>query len=152
MLWSDSSFSSNGVYLCDLLRSCDWLGELFQLINDCFYGHHDSASDLHGVGAFADGVETLFGNGTGQHCGGGGAVAGFLVGVISHILHQLGADVLIFVLQVDALGYRHTILGDLRAAPALLDDDSATLEQRQSEMKKVTERSVKSKLQYMYAG
>lgn len=120
---------SNDIHLCNLLRSCDWLGKIFQFVDDSFYGHHHSAPDLHRVGAFADGVKTLFSNGTSQHCGSGGAIAGLLVSVVSHILHQLGTNVLVFVLQVDALGHRHTVLGDLRAAPALLDDDSATLKE-----------------------
>lgn len=119
---------TNYVHLCDLLRGCDWFGELFQLVNDGFYGHHDSTADLNRVSAFADGVEALLGNGTSQHCGSGGAITSLLIGVVGHVLHQLGTDVLVLVLQVDALGHRHTVLGDLRAAPALLNDDSATLE------------------------
>lgn len=114
-------------YLSDLLGGRDGLGEFFQLCDDGFHGHHDAAADLHGVGAFADGFEALLGDGAGQHRGGGGAVAGLLVGVVGHVLHQLGADVLVLVLQVDALGHRHAVLGDLGAAPALLDDDVATL-------------------------
>lgn len=120
------------VNLCDLLRGCDWFGQVLQLVNDVLHSHHDSAADLHGVSSLADGVETLLGDGTSQHCGGSGAVAGLLIGVVGHVLHQLGANVLVLVLQVDALGHRHTVLGDLRAAPCLLDDDSATLEQRES--------------------
>ena len=116
-------------HLCDLLWGGDGFGQVFQLINDGLYSQHDSAADLHGVSAFADGVKALLGDGTSQHCGGGGAVTGLLVGVVGHILHQLGTDVLVLVLQVDALSHRHAVLGDLRAAPRLLNDDGATLEQ-----------------------
>lgn len=114
-------------YLSNFLRCSDRLGQLLELVDDRFHGEHDSSADLYGVGAFADGVEALLGDGPCQHSGGGGAVTCLFVCVISHILHQLGPDVLVLVFKVDAFGNRDSVFGDLRAAPALLDDDRASL-------------------------
>lgn len=119
---------SNYAYLCNLLRCCDWFGLFSQLLDDYINSHHDSTADLHRIGAFADGVKAFLGDGTSQYSGSSGTVTGLLVCVVGHVLHQLGTDVLVLVLQVDALGHSNTILGNFRAAPALLNDDSATLE------------------------
>lgn len=114
-------------YLCDLLWGGDGLGEVLQLVDDRLHGHHDSAADLHRVRPFADVVEALLGDGPRQHRGCGRTIAGLLVGVVGHVLHQLGADVLVPVLQVDAFSHGHAVLGDLWTSPALLDDDGSTL-------------------------
>ena len=45
----------------------------------------------------------------------------------SDYLNQLGADVLELVLKLDGLGDGDSVLRDLGAAPALLDDHVATL-------------------------
>ena len=45
-------------------------------------------------------------------------------------LNQFGSDVLELVLEVNRFGNCHTVLGDLGAAPALLDDDVTTLRQK----------------------
>ena len=42
-------------------------------------------------------------------------------------LNKFGSDVLELVLKVNRFGDCHTVLGDLGAAPALLDDDVTTL-------------------------
>lgn len=115
------------MYLGNFLRCGDWLRQLLQLLDDRFYSEHDSTADLHRVGAFAYCVKALFGNGACQHSGSGGAISGLLVGVVGHVLHQLGSDVLVLVLQVNAFGHCDSIFGDLGAAPALLNDDCATL-------------------------
>lgn len=114
-------------YLSDFLRCSDWFGQLLELVDDRFHSEHDSSADLYGVGTFADGIEALLGNGPCQYSGGGGAVTRFLVCVISHILHQPRPDVLVLVFKVNAFGNCDAIFGDLWAAPALLDDNCATL-------------------------
>ena len=53
-------------------------------------------------------------HGTSQHGGAGGTVTRDVVGLVGHLLHQLGAHVVEAVLQVDALGNGDTIL--LRAS------------------------------------
>ena len=54
-----------------------------------------------------------------QHGRGGGAVAGDVVGLGGHRLHQLGAQVLERVFQVDLAGDGDAVVGDRRAAERL---------------------------------
>ena len=86
-----------------------------------------TSPDLNGVSALADLFEALPGEGAGEDGGRGGSVSGLLVGVVSNILHQLGPDVLKLVLELHSLGHGDAVLGDLRTAPALLDDDVTAL-------------------------
>lgn len=99
---------------------------------DSLHSCHETPPDLNGVGAMGDPVESGLGDGPGQNGGSGGAVTGLLVGVVGHILHQLGADVLELVLELDGLGHRHAVLGDLGAAPGRLDDHIAALQNSDS--------------------
>ena len=50
-----------------------------------------------------------------------------LVCVVGYVLDEFGSDVLELVLQLDGLGNRDTVLGDLGAAPGALDDDVSAL-------------------------
>ena len=63
----------------------------------------------------------------GEDGGCGGAVSCLVVGVACHILHQTCPYVVKSVFQLYRLGNCHTILGDLRAPPRLLDDNITTL-------------------------
>lgn len=119
--------SHHPLYLSDFLWGGHWFGQILQLADNGLHGLHDAAPDLYRVGPFADGVKAFLGDGAGQNGGRGGAVSGLLVGVVGHVLNQLGADVLVFALEVDALGHGDAIFGDLGASPALLDDDCAAL-------------------------
>ena len=56
----------------------------------------------------------------GQHGGGGGAVAGHLVGLRGRLLDELGAEVLVGVVQGDFFGHGDAVFGDFRGAPALV--------------------------------
>jgi hypothetical protein len=62
-----------------------------------------------------------------QHGGGGGAVTGDVVGLLGDLLDQLGADVLVGVLELDLLGDGHAVVGDRGGAPLLLEHDVAAL-------------------------
>ena len=57
-----------------------------------------------GFCTFLNAVHALGDNGPGEDCGAGGAVAGPVVGVVSHVLDELGANVLELVGQLDRLG------------------------------------------------
>jgi hypothetical protein len=59
----------------------------------------------------------------GEHRGRRRAVAGDVVGLAGDLAHELGAHVLERVLELDLLRDRDAVLGDLRAAEGLLDDD-----------------------------
>ena len=56
-----------------------------------------------------------------------GAVAGDVVRLLGDLLHQLGADLLVRLLELDLLGDGDTIVGDRGGAPLLLEDDVAAL-------------------------
>ena len=58
-------------------------------------------------------------NRLGQNRRGGGAVAGDIAGLAGGFLHQLGADVFVFVLQFDFLRDGDAVLGDGWMPPAL---------------------------------
>ena len=87
----------------------------------------DAALESQRVGAGRDVAQTFANQGLGQHGGGGGAVAGDVVGLLGDFLDQLGADLLVRVLELDLLGDGHTVVGDRGSAPLLLQDDVATL-------------------------
>src|SRR5690606_6668111 len=62
-----------------------------------------------------------------QHGGRGGAVTGDVVGLGRHFLGQLGAEILVGVLELDVPGDGHAVVGDRRRAPLLVQDDVAPL-------------------------
>lgn len=128
-------FNLHKPYLCNLFWGCDWFGKLFQLVDDSFYSHHNPTTDFNRVSTFAYGVKSLLGNSSGQYCGSGGAITGLLVRIIGNILNKLGTDVLVLVLKIDGFGYSYAILCDLRAAPGLLNNDGATLKQKDLNIK-----------------
>ena len=63
----------------------------------------------------------------GEHGRGGGAVTGYVVGLGGHLLGELGAHVLVGVVQLDLAGDGHAIVRDGRCAELLVEDDVATL-------------------------
>src|SRR3954466_9047037 len=109
----------------DLLLGLDVLGGREQVLGDRLDGLLDALLQGHRVGAGGDVAQTLADESLGQHGGGGGAVTGDVVGLLGDLLDQLGADLLPGVLELDLLGDAHTIVGDGRRAPLLLEDDVA---------------------------
>src|SRR5699024_5292571 len=81
----------------------------------------------HGVGAGGDVLHALPDQGLGQQGGGGGAVAGHVVGLGGHFLYQLGAHVLKGVLQLHFLGDGHAVVGDEGGAELLIQHHVAAL-------------------------
>ena len=63
----------------------------------------------------------------GEHGGGGGAVTGDVVGLLGDFLDQLGADLLVRVLELDLLGDGDAVVRDRGGAPLLLEHDVAAL-------------------------
>jgi hypothetical protein len=66
-------------------------------------------------------------DGLGQNGGGGGAVAGFVIGAAGDFFHHLRAHVLELVLKLDFLGDGHTVLGDARGAEGFVEHHVAAL-------------------------
>ena len=74
-----------------------------------------------GIVAGGDVFEPFAIDGLGQNGGGGGAVAGDVAGLAGGFLDELGAHVLVRVFQLDLFGDGDAVLGDIRAAPALVE-------------------------------
>ncbi len=87
----------------------------------------DALLQRHRVGAGGHVAQALVDHRPGQHGGGGGAVTGDVVGLLGDFLDQLGADLLVRVLELDLLGDRHAVVGDRGGAPLLLEHDVAAL-------------------------
>ena len=85
----------------------------------------DAAGEGHRVGAGGDRLEAFAEDGLGEDGGGGGAVAGDVAGLAGGFLDELGAHVLVRVVELDVLGDGDAVLGDGRAAPALVEDGVA---------------------------
>ncbi|KWX82520.1 hypothetical protein AXF24_12280 [Streptococcus pneumoniae] len=112
----------DGTYLSDSLGVSAWLGQFFQLSNDGDGRLVDAALEVHRVHAGSDGFVAFVDDGLSQNGGGGGAVAGVIVGTGCNVFDQLRAHVFETVFQFDFFGDRNAVLGDGRSAEALLDD------------------------------
>ncbi|EME62236.1 DNA polymerase II large subunit [Rhodococcus ruber BKS 20-38] len=111
----------------DLLLGLDLLGGVEQLGGDGLDGLLDAALEAERVRTGSDVAQTLAHQRLGEHGGGGGAVTRDVVRLLGNFLDQLGADLLVRVLELDLLGDGHTIVGDRGGAPLLLEHDVATL-------------------------
>jgi hypothetical protein len=87
----------------------------------------DAALERHRVGAGGDVAQALADDRLGEHGGGGGAVAGDVVGLGGDLAHELGALVLEDVLELDLTGDGHAVVGDRRRAELLVEHDVAAL-------------------------
>ena len=111
----------------DVLLGLDVDGHLGESGADGLDGGLDALLETHRVGAGGNVAQPLAHHGLGQDGGSGGAVASDVVGLLGNFLDELGADLLVGVLELDFLGDRHAVVGDRRCAPGLLQDDVATL-------------------------
>ena len=102
-------------------------GDLFDLLADGVDGDLDAALHGHGVGAGGHVLEALVDDGLGKDGGGGGAVAGDVVGLRRGLLQELGAHVLHGVFEVDFLGDGDAVAADGGGAEFLIEDDVAAL-------------------------
>ena len=100
---------------------------LAKVLDDFGDGEIDAALQIHRVHAGGNQPGALAQDGRGQHGGGGGAVAGEVIGLRGHLAHHLRAHVLELILQFDFPGDGDAILGDARRAIRLVDDDVAAL-------------------------
>ena len=106
------------------------LGPLAVLVagaDDDGHGLLDAALQSGRVGAGGHGLHAFAEDGLGQNRRRRGAVAGHVAGLGSDFTHQLRADVLHRILQVDLFGHRHAVLGDGGRTELLLDYNVAAL-------------------------
>ncbi len=113
--------------LGDLLLRVDLDGEVLDARDGGLDGSLDALLQGHRVGAGGDVAQALTNHRPREHGGGGGAVAGDVVGLLRDFLDQLGADLLVRILEIDLLGDGHAVVGDRGGAPLLLEDDVAAL-------------------------
>ena len=90
-------------------------------------GRLDAALEAHRVGAGGHVLEALAHDRLGQHGGGGGAIAGDVVGGRGHLAHELGALVLEDVLDLDLAGDGDAVVGDRGGAELLVEHHVAAL-------------------------
>ena len=100
--------------------------------DDGLGGLVEAALHLHRVGAGGDVLQTLVHDRLGQHGGGGGAVAGDVVGLGRGFLEKLRAHVLERIVELDVLGDGDAVVGDGRRAVLLVEGDVAALRARAS--------------------
>src|SRR5207247_10258717 len=85
----------------------------------------DAALQLHGIEARGEETEALAEDGAGEDGRGGGPVPCDVGGLLRHLAHHPGADVLELVLELDLLDHGDPVLGDRGGAPAPLHHDVA---------------------------
>ena len=104
----------NRADLCDFVAILDLACRAFDRLDNLGGGQIDPALEIHRVHPGSYSLETFANDGLGQNRGGGGAVAGFVVGAAGDFFHHLRAHVFELVLKFDFLGNRHTVFGDAR--------------------------------------
>ena len=85
----------------------------------------EAALEHHRVGAGGDHPHAFADDRLGEDGGGGGAVAGDVVGLAGDFAGELGAEVLERVLELDLLGDGDAVVDDRGRAELLLEDDVA---------------------------
>jgi hypothetical protein len=111
----------DGADLRDFVAVLDRAGGGLDRLDDLGGRQVDAALQVHRVHAGGNRLHAFLDDGLRQHGGGGGAVAGFVIGAGSDFLHHLRAHVLELVGQFDFLGDGHAVLGDARGAEGLVD-------------------------------
>jgi hypothetical protein len=84
----------NGAHLGNLCRCRHHLGALLQVVHNSVHRQHNAAAQVHRVDPRRHKLQRLGENGARQDGRRRGAVAGLLVGLVGHVHHQLGAQVL----------------------------------------------------------
>ena len=100
--------------LRDLIGGLHLLGAAFDVLDDRTDRNVDAALQIHRVHAGGDQLEAFLHDRGGEHRGGGGAVAGKIVGLGGDLAHHLRAHVLELVFEFDFLRDGDAVLGDAR--------------------------------------
>src|SRR6266571_1339579 len=103
--------------------AADRFGELLDLLDRLLDGLLDPPLEVHGVGAGGHGLDALPIDRLGQDGRRGRAVAGNLRGLARDFTHELGAQVLLRVLELDLLGHGDPVLRAGGGTELLLEDD-----------------------------
>ncbi|CAM5721236.1 hypothetical protein SGLAM104S_02944 [Streptomyces glaucescens] len=111
--------------ICSLVSTS--LACVEQRTGDGLDGLLDTALQSHRVGTGGHVAQALADQRLGENGGRGRTVTGDVVRLLGDFLDQLGADLLVRVLELDLLGDGDTVVGDRGRAPLLLEDDVAAL-------------------------
>ena len=98
------------------------LRHLLEVFDDRFHGLLHTAAQSDRSRPSCDELQTFAEHRFGEDRGGRGAVPGRVAGLAGRFLHQLDTTVLEFVFQLDVLSDGHAVLGDLRSAPAFVEN------------------------------
>ena len=112
--------------LGDLLRGLHLLGAALDVFDHRRHRDVDAALQVHRVHAGGDELEALAHDRRGQDRRRRRAVAGEIIGLRGDFAHHLRAHVLEFVGELDFLGHGDAVLGDVRRAVGLVENDVAT--------------------------
>ena len=112
---------------CDLLGGLDGLGVLVQLRNDGLDSCVNAALEGDGVRTGCNVTQAFANQSLSEDGCGGGAVTCDVISLLRNFLHQLGADALEGIFEVDFLSNGNAILGDDGGAPLLVENDVAAL-------------------------
>ena len=111
----------------DVVLAVDLAGHREQLLADRVDSRVDAALEAGRRSAGRDVAQALVHQGLGQDGRGGGAVTGDVVGLGGDLFGELGAEVLVGVVELDLTGDGHAVVGDRGGSPRLADDDVAAL-------------------------
>ena len=114
-----------GRHVGDVGALLDRNGALEQGLRHLLGGGVDALLQGHRGGAGGHAAQALADQRLGQHGGGGGSVARGVVGLGGDLLDQLGAQVLVGLVQLDLTGDGHTVVRDGGGTELLVDDDVA---------------------------
>ena len=117
----------DGAHVGDLVLAGNRRGVGLDGLDHGVGGLLNAATDAERVGAGGHVAQTLGHDDIGQERGGGGAVAGHVVGLHGHLAHELSTHVLDRILQLNFLGDGHAVVGDGGGAVGLLQGDVAAL-------------------------
>ena len=115
-----ATFSRSFLPLTGMRHLLELLDDVLDRLLDAAF-HHDR------IDAGDDGAQAFIEDRLGHDGGGGGAIAGHVVGLGSDFLDHLGAHVLVVIFELDLAGDGDAVLGDGGGAEALLQDDIAAL-------------------------
>ncbi|MCY1228178.1 hypothetical protein D9M72_404770 [compost metagenome] len=110
----------------DLFLGFDFLGGRQQFGGDGFNSLLDAALQGQRISTGRDVAQAFLDQGLCEHGRRGGAVASDVIRLLGNFLDQLGADLLVGIVQLDLLGDGNTIVGDRGGAPLLFEDDVAS--------------------------
>ncbi len=102
----------DGGDLRDLFLALDGRRGVADVLDDRLHALLDALAQLHRVGAGGEVPEALIDDGLRQHGGGGGAVAGHVVGLGGGFLQQLCAHVLEGIFERDLFGDGDAVVGN----------------------------------------